>query len=288
MPRWFTIHLDYPARKRATNMETIPLQCGIIYGPVSSRRLGQSLGLNISPLSYKFCSFNCVYCQYGWTVVHSLDTTDRFEDFSTPKAFGRALETALQEDTEIDNITFSGNGEPTLHPQFEELVDIAKELKEKYLPQTRIGILSNSSTVSVDKVSRALAKLDFRIMKLDAGDLGTFLKLNRPCQGVSYETIVNGLKSLGDIILQTMFVSGEIQNIGHQEVEEWIQRVGEINPLKSQIYSLHRPPADASLQEVARERLQEIAAQTQQITGVPVEVIVASLAYRPRKKRAWI
>jgi wyosine [tRNA(Phe)-imidazoG37] synthetase (radical SAM superfamily) len=171
-------------------------------------------------------------------------------------------------------------GEPTLHPQFEELVDIAKELKEKYRPQTRIGILSNSSTVNVDKVSRALAKLDFRIMKLDAADLETFVKLNRPCQGVSYETIVNGLKSLGDIILQTMFVNGEIQNSSNHQVKEWIQRVGEINPLKSQIYSLHRPPACSSLQEVARKRLQEIATKTQQITGVPVEVIVASSAYR--------
>jgi len=285
--RWFIIYLDYPARKRVTDMETIPLKYGIIYGPVSSRRLGQSLGLNISPLSYKFCSFNCVYCQYGWTVVHSLDTTDRFEDFPTPKVFSRALETALQEDIEIDNITFSGNGEPTLHTQFEELVDIARELKEQYRPQARIGILSNSSTLSVDKVYKALAKLDFRIMKLDAGDLEVFTRLNRPCQGISYETIVNGLKSLENIILQTMFVSGEIQNIDHQEVEEWIQRVGEINPLRSQIYSLHRPPADVSLQEVARERLQEIAAQMQQITEVPVEVIMASSAYLPTKRRAW-
>ena len=260
-------------------MQTIPLQCRIIYGPVSSRRLGQSLGLNISPLSYKFCSFDCIYCQYGWTAVHSLDTTSRFEDFPTPKAFSRALETALQENKEIDNITFSGNGEPTLHPQFEELVDIAKEMREKYKPQTRLGILSNSSTVNVDKVSRALAKLDFRIMKLDTGDPGTFGKINRPCQAVSYETIVYGLKSLEDIILQTMFVAGEIQNIGNHQIEEWIQRVDEIQPLKSQIYSLHRPPACSSLQEVARERLQKIAYQTQKITGVPVEVIVASSPY---------
>jgi wyosine [tRNA(Phe)-imidazoG37] synthetase (radical SAM superfamily) len=261
-------------------MHTIPLRRSIIYGPVSSRRLGQSLGLNISPLSYKFCSFNCVYCQYGWTAIHSLDTTGRLEDFPTPKAFSKALETALQEATIIDNITFSGNGEPTLHPQFEELVDIAEELKEKYRPQTRIGILSNASTVSDDNVSRALAKLDFRVMKLDAGDLGTFGRINRPCQGVSYDNIVHSLKSLGDITLQTMFVAGEIQNIDHQEIENWIQRVGEIHPLKSQIYSLHRPPACPSLQGVGRERLQKIASQTQQITGVPVEVIVASSDYR--------
>ena len=268
-------------------MEPIPLKDGIIYGPVSSRRLGQSLGLNIMPLNYKLCSFNCVYCQYGWTAIHSLDTTGRLADFPTPETFSRALGTALREDMEIDNITFSGNGEPTLHPQFAELVDIAGELKEQYRPRAKIGILSNSSTLTIDKVYQALAKLDFRIMKLDAGGPEMLTGINRPCPGISYQTIVNGLKSLESIILQTMFVSGEIQNISHREVAEWIQGVSEINPLKLQIYSLHRPPADGSLQEVAGEKLREIAARIRQTTEVPLEVVVASSPYLPVKRRIW-
>lgn len=261
-------------------MNTIPLQCGIIYGPVRSRRLRWSLGLNASPTSYKLCSFNCVYCQYGWTAVRTIDATNRLGDLPTRDDFGNALESALGEHKEIDNITFSGNGEPTLHPQFEELVDIAKQLKEDYFPKAKLGILSNSSTVSIERVRRALAKLDFRIMKLDVGSMETFRKINRPDKGVDYGTILNGLKSLGKVTLQTMFVDGTIQNIGEREVREWIERVGEIQPMKVQIYSLHRPPAKSSLREVPGERLREIAAQTKAATGVEVEVIIAESPYR--------
>ena len=147
-------------------MDTIPLQPGIIYGPVRSRRLGASLGLNISPTNYKLCSFNCVYCQYGWTDVCIMDTANRLGDLPTPDGFRKALESTLCENKEIDNITFSGNGEPTLHPQFEELVNIARQLKEEYFPKANIGVLSNSSTVNIEAVRRALASLDFNFPHL--------------------------------------------------------------------------------------------------------------------------
>jgi len=263
-------------------METIPLQPRIIYGPVRSRRLGWDLGLNASPINYKLCSFNCVYCQYGWTDVCTMNIDDRLGDFPTPDDFKKALEDALRENKEINNITFSGNGEPTLHPQFEELVDIAKQLKEDYFPEAKLGILSNSSTINIEKIHRALTKLDFRIMKLDVGNLETLRKINQPCRAVDYEAILSGLKSLEKVTLQTMFVDGPIRNIGDQEVNEWIERVGEIQPMKTQIYSLHRPPAESSLQEVPAEKLEAIAARTLKVTGVPVEVIIAKHPYRPR------
>lgn len=264
----------------------ISLHAEIIYGPVRSRRLGRSLGLNVSPLNYKLCSFNCVYCQYGWTTVHTADAADRLNDLPAPDDFGEALESALRQHKEIDNITFSGNGEPTLYPQFEELVDIARQLKEEYFPEAKLGVLSNSSTVNTEKVRRALARLDFRIMKLDAGTLETFSKINRPCRGSDYGTTLNGLKSLDKVTLQTMFVDGSIRNTGNQEVSEWMERVGEIQPMNAQIYSLHRPPAESSLREVPAERLREIAAQTEEATGVAVEVIVAASPYqRPPPNR---
>ena len=265
-------------------MRTIPLQSDIIYGPIKSRRLGWSLGLNVLPVSYKLCSFNCVYCQYGWTDICTTDTVHKLADFPTLDDFGKALESALREhqDKEINNITFSGNGEPTLHPQFKELVDIAEQLKKEYFPKAKLGVLSNSSAVSIEKVRQALAKLDFRIMKLDAGDLKTFRKINRPCKGVGYRTILNDLKSLENIILQTVFVDGTISNIGEREVREWIERVDEIKPMRAQIYSLHRPPAETSLREVLAERLREIAAQTEEATGVAVKVIVAASPYSKR------
>ena len=263
-------------------MDTIPLQTGIIYGPVRSRRLGWDLGLNTLPISYKLCSFNCVYCQYGWTDVCTMDIADRLGDFPTPDDFKKALEDALHENKEINSITFSGNGEPTLHPQFEELVDIAKQLKEEYFPEAKLGLLSNSSTINIEKVHRALTKLDFRIMKLDVGDLETLRKINKPCRAVDYGAIVSGLKSLEKVTLQTMFIDGVIQNIGDQEVSEWIERVGEIQPMKAQIYSLHRPPAASFLREVPAEKLEAIAAPIERTTGVPVEVIIAKHPYRRR------
>lgn len=270
-------------------MCAIPLQSGIIYGPVKTRRLGWSLGLNASPTSYKFCSFNCVYCQYGWTKICALDTTTYLGEFPTPEDFEKALESALTEfkDKAIDNITFSGNGEPTIHPQFDQLVDIALRLRDRYRPQARVGVLSNSSTVSLGKVRRALTRLDFKIMKLDAGDLATFRRINRPCRGVDYEAIVNALKSLGNVTLQTMFVDGDISNIGEVAVKEWIKRVGEIKPVKAQIYSLHRPPAASSLREVPPEKLKEIAAQAEATTRVKVEVIVAAAPYSKRVNQPY-
>ena len=274
-------------RKRYFNMKPITLQSGIIYGPVSSRRLGRSLGLNASPTSYKLCSFNCVYCEYGCTSVYSIEIRDRLSDFPAPDDFERALETALRDNDSIDNITFSGNGEPTLHPRFDELVDIARHLRDRYFPHARLGILSNASTIDVEKVFRALANLNYRIMKLDTGKLETFRKLNRPCGRVDYKVILDGLCSLENVTLQTMFIDGRIQNVGDDEIRAWIERIGEIKPTKVQIYSLHRPPAEPSLLEVPQDRLRKIATRAEETTGVPIEVIVAASPYVRKPRRYW-
>ncbi len=260
----------------------IPLQSEIIYGPVRTRRLGWSLGLNIMPVTYKLCSFNCVYCQYGWTDVITDDITPQLKDVPAPGEFREALEAALKRSREIDHITFSGNGEATLHPEFAEMVDIARELQKKYFPQARLGILSNSSMVHLEAVRKALAKLDFRIMKLDAGNEQVFRRINVCHAGVDYRALVEGLKKLENVTLQTMFVDGRIQNIGEKEISDWIERVKEIRPIKAQIYSLHRPPAETSLIEVPEEKLKEIARKTERAAGIPVEVVVAASAYRRR------
>lgn len=261
----------------------IPLKSGIVYGPVNSRRLGRSLGLNLSPVRYKLCSFNCVYCQYGWTDVTTLDAARYEKDFPIADYFASTLERVLVEQNNegVDNITFSGNGEPTLHPQFAEIVDIAGALKNKYCPAARIGVLTNSSAATIEKVRTALQTLDFKIMKLDAGDIETFREINRPCPQVDYEAILESLKSMSNVTLQTMFVDGAYQNIDQRKVDSWVERVAEIKPIKAQIYSLHRPSAASSLREVPAEKLAEIAARVEDATGVSVEVIVAAVPYRP-------
>jgi len=264
-------------------MQGIPLKTKILYGPVNSRRLGRSLGLNLSPKSYKWCSFNCVYCQYGWTSICSMDAGSNRGELPAVAEFEEALGTALKEHLagEIDNITFSGNGEPTLHPQFPELVDITLELRNRYYPEARVGVLSNSSTVVIDSVRQALARLDFRIMKLDAGNPQTFQMVNRPCPEVNYQAIVDGLKSLEKVTIQTMFIDGSVQNIGRREVDAWLERLKEIAPVYAQIYSLHRPPASSSLKEVPPETLHEIARRAEREAGVRVEAIVAARPYTP-------
>ena len=262
----------------------LSLQKDVIYGPVDSRRLGRSLGINLSPVDYKICSFNCVYCQYGWTDVGTLDTKPYEKDFPPVEDFARVLEYMLAEhgDVGIDNITFSGNGEPTLHPRFTDLVDMAAALKEKHCPSARLGVLSNSSAVTIDKVRKALEKLDFRIMKLDAGDIETFNQINRPCPQVEYRDILAHLKSMPNVTLQTMFVDGTFCNIDDRQVSSWMKRVGEVKPVRAQIYSLHRPSATSALREVLAEKLMEIAVRTEDTTGVEVEVIVAAAPYRPQ------
>ena len=265
-------------------MQGIPLKTKILYGPVNSRRLGRSLGLNLSPRSYKWCSFNCVYCQYGWTSVCSMDADSNRGELPTVAELEEALSTALKGRMagEIDTITFSGNGEPTLYPHFPEMVDIAIDLRNRCYPEARVGVLSNASTVVMERVRRALARLDFRIMKLDAGDLQTFQRVNRPCPGVDYQAIVDGLKSLEKVTIQTLFIDGSVQNIGRREVDAWLEKIADIAPQHAQIYSLHRPPASPSLKEAPPETLHQIARRAEEEADVRVEVIVAARPYTPR------
>ncbi|MCX6013044.1 MAG: radical SAM protein [Chloroflexi bacterium] len=225
-------------------------------------------------MDYKLCSLDCIYCQYGWTRVLIKDVSQNCGDFPSLVNFACSLDAALRKPGEINNITFSGNGEATLHPGFDNLVDIAVDLKQKLKPDAKLGILSNSTTVDNDKVCTALKKLDFRIMKLDAGTLDSFKRVNKPFKTVHFETVVEGLRRLGDIIIQTMFIEGAVQNTGNRELGEWIDKVKYINPVKIQIYSLDRPPADGSLLEVSKEELIEISEKTTKVTGIPVEVFV--------------
>lgn len=260
----------------------------IVYGEVRSKRVpGISLGLNILPKKYKICSFNCVYCERGRTSVFTVDSVNRNVELPSPDDFERALGSALQQSEQVDALTFSGNGEPTLHPQFEEIVNIALRLRDKHVPEAKVGILSNSSTVNNNGVLRGLAKLDYRMMKLDVGDVKTFQKVNRPAPGIEFQPILEGLKSLENLTIQTMFIDGNTQNIDDQGIRAWIRCISEILPDNVHIYSLHRPPAEPSIIKVSIEKLEQIAASVKEETGVPVEVIVRDSPYRDRKRRYW-
>jgi len=256
--------------------QTLPLQSGIIYGPVQSRRLGLSLGVNLLPANYKLCSFNCLYCQYGWTRKPTLDPGDRIKDLPQPQEVSKALERSLKQllrrRVKLDCITLSGNGEPTLHPDLAEIADAAKALRDRYFPQVKVAILSNSSTVGREAIREALEKFDLKIMKLDAGSDEIIHRLNAPAPPFYLGDVVEGLKRLQGVILQSLFVHGRVTNADPDSIEVWLEKVRAIRPTRVQVYTLDRAPADKRLWRVGLATLQWVAGQVRWRAGVPAEV----------------
>jgi wyosine [tRNA(Phe)-imidazoG37] synthetase (radical SAM superfamily) len=252
------------------------LQTGIIYGPVQSRRLGISLGINLLPTEYKLCSFNCIYCQYGWTKKGTLAPAESLDGLPSVEEIKRAVETALEQlaanDKIIDSMTICGNGEPTLYPNLTAVFDATKQLRDRYQPQARLTILSNSSTVGRKEVREALDMLDLKIMKFDAGSEELFRQLNHPRGPIYMGDIVDGLKQLTNIFLQSLFVQGRVTNADPDSVALWLERVHDIHPLGVQVYTLDREPADKRIERVSLATLQWIADQVQWRAGIPAEV----------------
>jgi wyosine [tRNA(Phe)-imidazoG37] synthetase (radical SAM superfamily) len=257
-------------------LKEISLQTGIIYGPVQSRRLGQSLGVNLLPEDYKLCSFNCVYCQYGWTPEPTVDVSHALKDLprldNVAIALEKALKTVRRKRQKLDAVTFSGNGEPTLHPDFPAMVETARSLRDKYLPHAQLAVLSNSSTATRPEICAALNRCDLRIMKLDAGSEEIIHQLNGPAPPFYLKDIVTALRDLKDVTLQSLFVQGRISNSDPDSVALWIESVREIRPLLVQIYTLDRVPADPRIWKVNRPTLEWIADQVRWSAGVKAEI----------------
>ena len=231
--------------------DATPLWETTVYGPVRSRRLGVSLGLNLQPQRSKLCSFNCPYCQCG---------------FNTPKAEGsrwpspdevvHSLTRALARLPALPEwITFSGNGEPTLHPRFPVVVDRVLAVRAEVAAKTRVGILSNGLTAGQPAVRSALMRLDGRMMKLDPGPME---KVN----GVRYDVdrLAMDYRALKPYTIQAMVVKGpDWDGSSDDNVAGWRPRLVRADPDAVHVYSLARPPADGSIQNVARERLDAMA-----------------------------
>jgi wyosine [tRNA(Phe)-imidazoG37] synthetase (radical SAM superfamily) len=210
---------------------TIPLQEGLVYGPIRSRRLGVSLGINILPDARKVCNFNCPYCQYGWTPHDPHGTSIIDERWPAPSAIGDALDAALAGAGRIDRLTLAGNGEPTLHPEFPDVVERILRIRGRRAPHARLAILSNASTLDEPDIVAALLRLDERYMKLDAGDDETLRKLNQ--SPVLVDRIVEGLRRLNGVVLQSMFTrdaAGKIDNTTEDAVNAWLAAVLKVRP----------------------------------------------------------
>ncbi|HEX9663316.1 MAG TPA: radical SAM protein [Candidatus Binatia bacterium] len=257
-------------------LKNISLQHGIIYGPVPSRRLGRSLGINLLPVEYKLCSFNCLYCQYGWTKKATFTPGERLKDLPSVDAVATALETALAEFSRdhrtIDAISICGNGEPTLYPALAEVIVNVKQIRDRYQPHARVAILSNSSTVGDPAVRAALELLELKIMKFDAGSEEMFRQLNHPAAPVYMGEIVAGLKELKNTFLQACFVQGRVTNADPDSVAIWIDIVREIHPLGVQVYTLDREPADKRIEKVSLTTLRWIAHAVRWRAGLQADV----------------
>ena len=225
----------------------------IVYGPVRSRRLGLSLGVNLLPLEAKLCTFDCIYCECGWNGDNS--GSRRFNDREQVAA---ALESALvamaAEGQLPDVVTFAGNGEPTMHPNFEAIIEDTIALRDKYAPSAKISVLSNATQLHREDVVRALCRVDNNILKIDSLDEDMARLINKPCCNYSVAKVVEQLKAFeGRVIVQTMFLRGEydgkiVDNTTEPQIAAWLEAVRSIAPESVMVYSIARDTACKTLQ----------------------------------------
>ena len=228
-----------------------------VFGPIFSRRLGSSLGINLLPQQGKVCNFDCVYCECGWN-------KDGLEDRTLPSArdVREALEAKLSAckaaGTPIDSITFSGDGEPTLNPEFPEIIDLTLELRDRYYPQARVSVLSNATRAGEVAVFRALQKVDNAILKLDAPTDDRVALVNRPVGTYHVEDVVQSLlRFQGNFVLQTMFLRGPGWAT-EEWVEAWMELVRRVKPREVMVYTIDRETPMKGLQKYTVEQMRTL------------------------------
>ncbi|MDD3078714.1 MAG: radical SAM protein [Paludibacter sp.] len=236
----------------------------VIFGPIHSRRLGLSLGVNLLPIDAKICSFNCIYCECGFNTTmqeFSMPTRDQVRDILSEK-----LKQMSSEGKTPDVITFAGNGEPTLHPDFEGIIDDTIELRDILCPSAKVSVLSNSTRIHKPHVFSALKKVDNNILKFDSAIDHTMRLIDQPLgKHINVEWLVEHLKKFeGKLIIQTMFLKGEyhgekIDNTTDEEINAWIDALQQIRPYQIMIYSLDRDTPVQNLQKVPVTELKRIA-----------------------------
>ncbi|MCX7833939.1 MAG: radical SAM protein [Ignavibacteria bacterium] len=230
----------------------------IVYGPVLSRRLGVSLGINLLPRVKKICSLDCLYCECGWTQILTKNPKN-INTFPNKNEIKEAIvEKLLETNINIEHITFAGNGEPTLHPDFPTIVNEIIKIRDELSPQSKIAILSNSTTLNNKDIRDSISKLDVKIMKLDVGNEETFIKYNRPAKEIHFSDVISGLLQMDDIIIQSLFANGKSGNYNEKNISDWINLIIKIKPKLVQVYSLDRLYPSDEIIPLPREKLIEI------------------------------
>lgn len=235
-----------------------------IFGPVHSRRLGVSLGINLMPGDGKVCTFDCIYCECGFNADHRTHLRR-----PTRKEVREALEARLQDmkanGPAPDVLTFAGNGEPTAHPHFPEIMDDTLALRDRYFPAAKVSVLSNSTMLHRPDVVTALKRIDNNILKLDTVDADYIRRVDRPTGAYDVQKIIEQLKTFqGHLIIQTMFMKGthdgiSVDNTSDRYVLPWIEAVKQIAPRQVMIYTIARETPDQHLEKATHEELDRIA-----------------------------
>jgi wyosine [tRNA(Phe)-imidazoG37] synthetase (radical SAM superfamily) len=246
----------------------LSLKGSVLYGPVNSRRYGKSLGINLMPCRYKLCSFNCVYCHFGWTDKRAMDVGEYTDDMPGFDDVVSEVTRAAESTLEFGLFTFSGNGEPTLYPRFAELVDAVIAIRDKHRPVAKVALLSNSTCLGRDDVRASIAKIDLPILKLDAGTSKGFRAINRPVPEVDCDAIVDHLRSLDRLYIQTVLVDGYPSNTLPDDLAAYFEKIAQIKPKEVHLYSIDRPVPETRLMLVPPERLRAIAEEGERVTGV--------------------
>lgn len=247
-----------------------------IFGPVKSRRLGISLGINLLPNTRKVCNFNCIYCECGWTYKsESNQGIPAINELAL--LLDNKLNSMREHEKPLDVITFAGNGEPTLHPEFPAIIDKTIGLRNRYFPEVKIAVLSNSTLVHKKPIFDALNKVDMNILKIDSAFEETCWILNRSKEHFNLEEHIKKLKSFkGKLIIQTMFIKGFIDSITFdnttkEEIEAWLKIIEDVAPSQVMIYTIARHTPINTINKIPLKKLKEIGARVTKL-GISVSI----------------
>jgi len=250
----------------------------IVFGPVKSRRLGVSLGINLLPANRKICNFNCIYCECGWTGRSEASAGELPSRKEVYEALEKKLSLMKRKNEAPDVITYAGNGEPTLHPEFPGIIDDSIMLRDKYFPGARIAVLSNSTAITKPEIRKALLKVDQNILKLDSAFDLTVKIHNQPKVNVKVEELIKNLTGFrGQLIVQTLFLRGtfrgkKINNTTKEELDAWLEALQKIRPAEVMIYTISRDtPEGGKLAKVPLAELRRIASLVNEL-GIKTQV----------------
>ena len=231
----------------------------IVFGPIFSRRLGSSLGVNLLPSKGKLCNFDCIYCECGWNKDGMGDR--RFPEFAEIEAaLEEKMVMAAADGTRVDSITFSGNGEPTMHPEFPKVIDVTIRLRDRYFPDAKVSVLSNATLLGRPEIADALMRVDNPILKIDASSDALIQKINKPAGTYRLEAVLENLKKFeGRFVLQTMFLKSPYFDTAVPEsLNRWMDIVRELKPREVMVYTIDRETPDKSLGKYTVEEMTEM------------------------------